>query len=143
MCRFGQHYKLSEIKIVSDSPHYSIMQATESFVEFVKVTTKESFYNIYFFIKDLYFNLNLDCLDQGTEAPISYFHRPISTRPLKATKGVVIGITNYMGTERQYIVSLAESLGMIAQDIFAKKDKQGAKKSTHLVILLRKFYFLN
>ena len=27
----------------------------------------------------------------------------------------------------------AESLGMMAQEVFAKKDKKGAKKSTHLV----------
>lgn len=44
-----------------------------------------------------------------------------------------MGITNYVSQERQYIVAFAESLGMCSQDIFAKKDRQGAKKSTHLV----------
>ena len=49
---------------------------------------------------------------------------------------VVIGITNYTGSERNYIHALAESLGMVSQETFAKREKKGAKQSTHLVCKL-------
>ena len=56
--------------------------------------------------------------------PINYFlHLPI-------------GITNYTGFERQYIHALAEALGMTSQEMFAKRDKKGAKRSTHLICKL-------
>ena len=45
----------------------------------------------------------------------------------------MIGITNYTGKERNFICQLAESMGMVAQEIFAKKAKKGALQSTHLV----------
>ena len=41
-----------------------------------------------------------------------------------------------MGFERQYIHALANALGMTTQVVFAKKDKKGAKKSTHLICKL-------
>ena len=47
-----------------------------------------------------------------------------------------LGITNYAGFERQYIHVLAEALGMLSQEMFAKRDKKGAKRSTHLVCKL-------
>ena len=49
---------------------------------------------------------------------------------------MVIGITNYTGSERNYIHALAESMGMISQETFAKREKKGAKQSTHLVCKL-------
>ena len=49
---------------------------------------------------------------------------------------MVIGITNYTGSERNYIHALAESMGMVSQETFAKREKKGAKQSTHLVCKL-------
>ncbi len=75
-----------------------------------------------------------ECVDNNRLLPFSYFHRPIAIdMKAKPCQGVVIGITGYSGKERTYITSLATCLGMLAQEIFAKRDKKGAKKSTHLV----------
>ncbi len=75
-----------------------------------------------------------DCLDQGSLLEVEYYHRPITVdRELRPCNGVVIGITNYQGRERQFISKVAEALGMVAQEIFAKREKRGAKQSTHLV----------
>lgn len=81
-----------------------------------------------------------DCLDSG-ELIVrpAYFHRPVfdgevdTLRNMEEFGEVVIGITNYAGRERTYISMLAEALGMVAQETFAKRDKKGAKRSTHLV----------
>jgi len=72
-------------------------------------------------------------LDEGQLKPIQYYHRNINVEKIFGVESIVMGITNYVSQERQYIVAFAESLGMCSQDIFAKKDRQGAKKSTHLV----------
>ena len=76
-----------------------------------------------------------DCLDQGRELrPPEGWHRPLKIdRGVQPCSGVVIGVTNYVGRVRQYITLLADALGMVAQEIFSKKDKGGAKRSTHLV----------
>lgn len=53
-----------------------------------------------------------DCFDSGNFVEFKHFHRPITIDPkLRPCEGVVIGITNYVGRERQYITSLAEALG--------------------------------
>ena len=116
-------------------------------------------------------NFFSDCLDSGSLVPVQYFHRPIKDSNCSAGAGVVIGITNYQvlkateslirnnkptywicfnwilrcfqGYERQYIVSVAESLGMISQEIFAKRDKNEAKKSTHLVTIESRLWRVN
>ena len=66
---------------------------------------------------------------------MEYFHKPINIPPpgLNLCQGVVIGITNYAGREREFVIKLAEQIGMLAQEIFAKRDKANAVKSTHLV----------
>jgi hypothetical protein len=74
-------------------------------------------------------------LDQGSLLPIEYWHRPVVPLKTKLNSGIVIGVTNYQGRERQYVAHLAEAIGMLSQEIFAKKDKNGAKRSTHLVII--------
>ena len=83
----------------------------------------------------IHFSLWLDeCLDKGELCPIEYYHRPLDALSDDGCcDGIVIGISNYSGRERQYLTAAAESLGMIAQEVFAKKDKNSAKKSTHLV----------
>ena len=48
-------------------------------------------------------------------------------------EGVVLAVSNYLDQERLFITEIAKSMGMIAQEIFAKKAKAGAEKSTHLV----------
>jgi len=83
-----------------------------------------------------------DSLDKGELCEIEYFHRPLvigaavndtSSGSGVCGEAVVIGISNYSGRERMYIIKAAESLGMVAQEVFAKRDKKEAKKSTHLV----------
>lgn len=76
-----------------------------------------------------------ECLDAGQLLPIEYWHRPIQALPTdqRPCEGVVMGVTIYAGRERIFITKLAEQLGMVAQEIFAKRDKDGAKKSTHLI----------
>ena len=75
-----------------------------------------------------------DCLDQGREIKPEGWHRPVDVdRSARPCEGVVIGVTNYVGREREYITFLANALGMVAQEIFSKKDKDGCKRSTHLV----------
>ena len=76
-----------------------------------------------------------ECLDEGKLVPIETpIHRPLKLDlSLKPCAGVVIGITNYMGKERSFISTLAECLGMISQEIFAKRDKGAARQSTHLI----------
>ena len=75
-----------------------------------------------------------DCLEQGYELEIQYYHHPIyKVNESKSCEGIVIGITGYISKEREFISTVAESLGMIAQEIFAKRDKRGALRSTHLV----------
>ena len=84
-------------------------------------------------------SLFLDCLDQGCRLGIEYYHRPINNSSVNPSigSGIVIGITNYQGRERVFIITLAEAMGMVSQEIFAKKDKNGARKSTHLVTYCR------
>ena len=75
-----------------------------------------------------------DCLEQGYELEIKYYHHPIyAVNENKSCKGIVIGITGYISKEREFISTVAEALGMIAQEIFAKREKRGALRSTHLI----------
>ena len=74
-----------------------------------------------------------DSLDKGELLDIEYHHRPIEKVEGHPCEGVVIGISNYAGRERAFIVTVAECLGMTAQEVFAKRDKKGVKRSTHLV----------
>jgi hypothetical protein len=53
-----------------------------------------------------------DCFDSCKVVEFKYFHRPITIDlKLRPCEGVVIGIINYVGQQRQYITSLAEALG--------------------------------
>ena len=45
----------------------------------------------------------------------------------------MVAVSNYSGRERTYITELAKALGMIAQEVFAKRDKKGAFRNTHLI----------
>lgn len=75
-----------------------------------------------------------DCLEQGMQLEVKYYHSSINVSDLnQPCKGIVIGITGYCGKEREFIHMLAEALGMTSQEIFAKRDKKGAKRSTHLI----------
>ena len=75
-----------------------------------------------------------DCLEQGEELEIEYYHKPINFgKGHKPCGGIVIGITGYTGRERVFIVAVAEALGMVAQEVFAKREKGRALRSTHLI----------
>merc|ERR1712008_264453 len=75
-----------------------------------------------------------DCFGKNFLVPILYYHQPITIDlSLKPCEGAVIGISNYSGRERTYISTLAQALGMVSQEVFAKREKNGAKKNTHLV----------
>jgi len=76
-----------------------------------------------------------DSLDKGELCPIDYYHRPIEhlDGDDQCCQGVVISISTYSGRERQFLQLAAESMGMISQEVFAKKDTKEAKRSTHLV----------
>ncbi|XP_040581730.1 DNA topoisomerase 2-binding protein 1-A [Lepeophtheirus salmonis] len=77
-----------------------------------------------------------ECFDKGGFVEIEYFFKPydidINMKPLD---GVVIGITGFASQERQFLCSITEALGGIAQETFARKEKEDVKKSTHLVCL--------
>ena len=48
-----------------------------------------------------------DCLDQGKEIRPEGWHRPVDVdRGARPCEGVVIGVTNYVGREREYITYL-------------------------------------
>ena len=49
-----------------------------------------------------------DCLDQGREIrPVEGWHRPVSVdRGARPCEGAVIGVTNYVGREREFITFL-------------------------------------
>ncbi len=75
-----------------------------------------------------------DCFDEGKLANIEYYHKPIPDFGHdKPCHDVVVGISNYSGRERSFISKLAVALGMTSQEVFAKRDKRGAKKNTHLI----------
>merc|ERR1712029_469819 len=75
-----------------------------------------------------------DCFDEGKLVPVLYYHQPITIDlSLRPNEGAVIGISNYSGRERTYISTLAQALGMLSQEVFAKREKNGAKKNTHLI----------
>ena len=76
-----------------------------------------------------------DCLDECRIIKEQlYYHYPITLDPaLAPCQGAVVSVTNYTGRERVYITELATALGMVAQDVFAKRDKKGAQKNTHLI----------
>ena len=67
-----------------------------------------------------------DALDRAELCDIEYFHRPldgaVELREEKPCEGVVIGVSNYSGKERLFLTLVAETLGMIAQDVFAKRQ---------------------
>ena len=76
-----------------------------------------------------------DSLDRGELCPIDYYHRPIEhlDGDDQCCQGVVISISTYSGRERQFLQLVAESMGMISQEVFAEKDTKEAKRSTHLI----------
>ena len=75
-----------------------------------------------------------DCVEQGRILDVEYFHKAINyNNGNKPCDGIVIGITGYSGKERSFITMIAEELGMTAQDVFAKREKRGALRSTHLI----------
>ncbi|XP_069689282.1 DNA topoisomerase 2-binding protein 1-A isoform X2 [Periplaneta americana] len=77
-----------------------------------------------------------DCHLQDDLVPVSYYHRPIvidlDKKPLS---GCVMGITSYTGKEREFIFTVAELMGAITQEMFARKDneKKNVLASTHLI----------
>lgn len=81
-------------------------------------------------------SLTADCLDHDFLVDIEYFHRPVhpDVDSAKIGAGAVVSVTNYHGRKRQFIIGLAKSMGMAAEDFFTRKDKNGFARSTHLVI---------
>nr|CAD7437710.1 unnamed protein product [Timema bartmani] len=77
-----------------------------------------------------------DCAEEETKVPIKYFHRPIEINldslPLK---DCVITLSSYSGREREFLMEVAEALGAVNQQVFARTN-QPAKDifaATHLV----------
>ena len=58
-----------------------------------------------------------DCLDAGELLPVSYQHRPLSGESEAGSPlaGVVTCLSGYITRERQYLNSLVEYLGGVAQ----------------------------
>nr|CAD7568710.1 unnamed protein product [Timema californicum] len=82
-----------------------------------------------------FFWLN-DCAEEETKVPIKYFHRPIEINldslPLK---DCVITLSSYSGREKEFLMEVAEALGAMNQQVFARTN-QPAKDifaATHLV----------
>ncbi|PNF40863.1 hypothetical protein B7P43_G15936 [Cryptotermes secundus] len=77
-----------------------------------------------------------DCHHQDELLPVLYYHHPISIDlNKKPLSGCVIGISSYTGKERDFIFAIAQLLGAITQETFARKnnEKKNALASTHLV----------
>ena len=88
------------------------------------VTAKEVV-NVYF-IKD--------CCVEGCVLTPRYYHQPIAcVRNVTPLKNCIISVSNYVQGEREFMELMIEALGGIAQSLLARKPKQGALKSTHLV----------
>ena len=66
-----------------------------------------------------------DCLDQDKLLDIAYYHKIINIdKDLRPLDGVVSGLSGYTGREREFLNSLVEVLGGLAQEIFAKIDNK-------------------
>ncbi|KDR12289.1 DNA topoisomerase 2-binding protein 1-B isoform X2 [Zootermopsis nevadensis] len=77
-----------------------------------------------------------DCHHQDELMPVLYYHRPVSVDVNKQPlAGCVIGISSYTGKERDFIFALAQLLGAVTQETFARKsnEKKNALASTHLI----------
>jgi len=76
-----------------------------------------------------------DCLDAGELLDVQYYHLPIDANDEKPLTGIVTCLSGYNGKEREYLNNLVNTLGGVAQEIFAKRDNKakGAKGSTHLI----------
>ncbi|XP_065649740.1 DNA topoisomerase 2-binding protein 1-A isoform X1 [Hydra vulgaris] len=66
----------------------------------------------------------------------SYLYRPIFLADdVKPLKNCVVTVSQYTGMERQHLFHLAELLGALAQDYFARRDGNDMVASTHLVLM--------
>ncbi|XP_051154922.1 DNA topoisomerase 2-binding protein 1 isoform X2 [Leptopilina boulardi] len=77
-----------------------------------------------------------DCVDRDELVPLLYYHRPIVIKEdVKPLQDCVIAISTYSGQERQFLQQLAESLGALHQDTFARRTNLVKKTlaNTHLI----------
>lgn len=89
-----------------------------------QITAKEVV-NVYF-IKD--------CCVEGCLLSPRYYHQPVScVQNAAPLKDCVVCVSNYVQGEREFMEMMIEILGGVAQSLLARKPKQGALKSTHLV----------
>jgi len=75
-----------------------------------------------------------DCLNEGRLLNVEYYHEVISVE-LKPLKGVVVSLSGYAGSEREYLKNLVQFLGGVSQEVLARRDNpvEGVKAVTHLV----------
>lgn len=77
-----------------------------------------------------------ECVDKDELVPLQYYHRPIAViEDAKPLHDCVIAISTYSGQERQYLQQLAECLGALHQDTFARRTNLVKKTlaNTHLI----------
>ncbi|XP_043474546.1 DNA topoisomerase 2-binding protein 1-A isoform X2 [Leptopilina heterotoma] len=77
-----------------------------------------------------------ECVDKDELVPLQYYHRPIAVvEGVKPLNNCVIAISTYSGQERQYLQQLAECLGALHQDTFARRTNmaKGTLANTHLI----------
>ncbi|KAK6627643.1 hypothetical protein RUM44_010122 [Polyplax serrata] len=75
-----------------------------------------------------------DCCVEGCVLSPRYYHQPVDCiKNAEPLKNCVISVSNYIQGEREFMEMMIEALGGVAQSLLARKPKQGALKSTHLV----------
>ena len=77
------------------------------------------------------------CLDYdngtGHLLPVEFHHRPVRPIAGQPLEGVVACLSGYVGTEREFLAHLVGALGGLHQEVFAKRNKDKVKGSTHLI----------
>lgn len=75
-----------------------------------------------------------DCILENQIVAVQYYHLPIPW-VLKSTplKGCVFSVSKYVGSERDFIETVIETLGAVVQAILAKKKKNEILQTTHLI----------
>merc|ERR1719234_2378383 len=78
-----------------------------------------------------------DCLDSnngsGQLLPVEFHHRPVKQIAGRPLEGVVACLSGYGGHERSFLAHLVGALGGLNQEVFAKRDKDKVRGSTHLI----------
>jgi len=78
-----------------------------------------------------------DCLDANNGAgqllPIEFQYRPVKPIAGQPLEGVVACLSGYGGNVRVFLAHLVGALGGLNQEVFAKRDKDEVRGSTHLI----------